>query len=373
MSGTDANSELSQETTHASDGAPDVALGSAARPPFRWGKFFTALATFGIVVAVIGVGALFALGQKPLEARAEKLVQATPPKVVIVWPQIARPKAPEPAKAATSPAPDKKTPAPKSDAKGKQATPAERTENSGIVLAENKPQGPTTWLPAQFQQELLLAAEEAAAHALKGFRPDPLAAVGKVMESSGWFVGRPTVELRGENTIYVSGTWRLPLAVVRVADRDRLTSWEAFPMPPEYLAGKSGLPIIEGASIGPALAAGGAIDFSQRWPSDDVPAAVELLATLHREKWYGLIAGVDVSEFATSHTLWLVTTQKTRVLWGGPASRPLLGETTTATKVARLSEIYRRFGRIDAGRQKIDISGSHPVEINISATGAGVE
>lgn len=408
----------------ALDAAAELGANSEAKQPFRWGMFFGALATVILFAAVIGVGVMFAMGMRPLQARAEQVVFTTPPRVVIHWPAIA--KAKETPKAATTAGETKdgagkksKTGEQKDAAKGSPKTNAPATPKSPgpgggpggpagggsgaggsgrVVLTDNKTgadgaagEPVRTWLPEQFQEELLGAANDAAATAVRGFRPDPLAAVGRVMENSGWFRTRPRVQLLADNTITVEGEWRVPLAVVRREGRDRLVSWDGFPMPPEYVLGKSGLPVIQGVSMAPAIrsvseasaaatsaattpstsGASSGIDFSQAWPGAEVPAAVELLALLRTQVWFAQVSGIDTAEFAKSRQLWILTTHNTRVLWGGPASRPEMGETSTTTKLARLTEINRRFRRIDAGRRSIDISGTHPVEINISATGAG--
>jgi hypothetical protein len=392
----------------ALDAAAELGGHTGAKQPFRWGMFFGALATVILFAAVIGVGVMFAMGIRPLQARAEQVVYTTPPRVVIHWPAIA--KAKEPAQVAQPKASETKDGAGKKSTTGElkdsgkdlpktNAPAAPKTPGAGagrVVLTDSKAgadgaavEPVRTWLPEQFQEELLGAANEAAATAVRGFRPDPLAAVGRVMENSGWFRTRPRVQLLADNTITVEGEWRVPLAVVRREGRDRLVSWDGFPMPPEYVLGKSGLPVIQGVSMGPSIwgpairdlsaataatsttGASSGIDFSQAWPGAEVPAAVELLALLRGQVWFAQVSGIDTAEFAKSRQLWILTTHNTRVLWGGPASRPEMGETSTTTKLARLTEINRRFRRIDAGRRSIDISGTHPVEINISATGAG--
>lgn len=301
-----------------------IAGAPATKPPFRVGLFVQHLCTVVIAVLVIGVIAGFVMGYRPLHREARRNIVDIPAKVEVVWP--------------LAPAP-------------KGAT-------------------PKTWLPEQFQQQILKMALDQLGDAPAVFSRDPLESVGIALEQSGWFEGRPRVSRVGDNTIRIEGDWRLPAAVVRAGPKDQLLSWSGRLMPPEYDTNTSGLCVIlAAASAKPALK-DGSPDYRSVWPGDDMAAALELLATVKPLPWSSQVAGIDLTDYAHTQQLTMLTREDTRIVWGGRPSKPLLGETSSASKLDRINEINRRFARIDANKPAIDISGVHAVEINITASAA---
>lgn len=315
----------------------------SSRRSFDWGAFRAHLTTFFSVVIVLGLGIGFMMLRTPVRQKAELVVAKGPVTIRFEWPELKRPDEPKLG--------DKKTATTQNVAAKTNAAPRER---------------PRTWLAAQFQEELMTLAYKA-----MGSDPDPLSrqpldAIGAAMEESGWFDGRPNVA-RGETSeIVIKGNWRIPAAVVRYAPpqapggpvpevKDYLVSWDARPMPVSYPEGKSGLLVIRGVELGPAKSGGDAIDYRAAWPGDDVQAGVELLRTLITQPWRSQITGVDVSDYAANRSLAIDTIHKTRLVWGGRASKPLAGECATHAKLGKINELVGYTKRVDGGKPEIEL------------------
>ncbi|MDX2148941.1 MAG: hypothetical protein SFZ23_15605 [Planctomycetota bacterium] len=354
------------------------------REPFHWGRFFRALAACLAVMLVGGLVAAIVLGREKLETKATEVIQRTPPRITFVWPPLRESEAAQREREAAENESRQAAEAKRGDAQrgnagtgssGARVTPAAQTTNaqgpgaSGPVVEPKRE--PRTWLPAQFRDEIQQIASRAIAGHGDVLSPVGLRSIGDALAASGWFDGQPRVMRTGANEITIDGAWRIPAGVVRWDGKDRMISWSGKAMPPAYEKDASGLPLLLGVATGPAVGEGvgeDEIDFVSPWPGEQVQAALELLGVVQRQPWSKQIAGIDVSSYGATRQLWLRTTFDTSVLWGGMPSKPLLGEPPTSSKLATLSEIFRRFRRVDAGKKAIDVSSAHPVEINISAT-----
>jgi hypothetical protein len=306
-----------------------------ATQPFQWSKFLMYLASFCILIMLAGLLVGMAVGLRPLEARAAKVVSHTPVRIDIAWPTT-KPAKPQPG--AAQPKPDDK---------------------------------PHTWLPAQQQEELLVLAQGAytgTTLAQGGFSRSPLERIGQALGSSGWFDGTPKVKRAADSTITVEGAWRIPAALIRRGGKDYLISWDGKPMPITYDAGtaKSIRAIIDPA-MGPPTNQDGSRDFTNAWQGEDIAASLELLQLMVDKPWAKQVAGIDASEYSSHNRLTLITPEKTRVVWGGRPSKPAMGEVSTAQKLAYLSQLLHDYKRIDAGKDVVYINGG-TLQFDISAT-----
>jgi len=330
---------------------------SAAQAPFDWRRFAVHLGTFMLVVLLLGIGAAVVLGRKPLTQTVSTTVAARGVNLEIAWPLINTDsgKSAKPAKAKAS---------------GAKSEPAISKTAMTLPAAASPPA--KSWLPEQFQEELMTIGMRALGTAPDPLSREPLDRLGAAMADSGWFSGVPTIERHESGKIVVHGTWRVPAAVVRIDDKDHLLSWDGKPMPVTYDQALSGLRVISGAASGPARKADGTIDFAQSWPGEDVEAAVELLAILMQQPYAAQIAGIDVSMYAAKKWLIIDTTMGTRIVWGGRPSKPLNGECATNFKLAKLEKIRRDVGRIDAGVGAIEIWWpiERALQIDLTATAA---
>jgi hypothetical protein len=337
----------SSDSTAPSGASLAGATPASTRSVFDWGAFRSHLTTFFSVVIVLGLGIGFLMLRTPVRQKAEAVLNKGPVTMRFEWPELKRSDESKPA--------DKRTAATQNVAAKTSAPPREK---------------PRTWLAAQFQEELMTLAYKAL-----GSDPDPLSrvpldAIGAAMEKSGWFDGRPNVS-RGESSeIVIKGNWRIPAAVVRYAPpqtpggpvrefKDYLVSWDARPMPVTYPEGKSGLLVIRGVSSGPERNAGNggteSIDYRAAWPGEDVEAGVELLRTLIGQPWRSQVAGIDVSDYAANRSLAIDTIHKTRLVWGGRASKPLAGECATQAKLGKISELVGYTKRVDGGKPEVEL------------------
>lgn len=296
------------------------------RTRFGWRTFAHHLANFALVLCIAGIaiGATFGIG--PLEARAAQILGTRPARVEINWPRLVT----------------------------ASATPGEPAE---------------TWLPRQFQEELLALAQRQLSAGPEAISRDPLRRIAVALGGSGWFEGVPSVRREAGGVVRVDGRWRIPAAVVRTGGKDRLVSWEARPMPVAYEIDRSGLKVIIGVSEAPASAAGHP-DYTRAWPGEQAQAALELLALVSREPWADQVAGVDVSGYRSRRELVLLTRYGTSIVWGGRPSKPRPGDTSTASKLSKIAMLNRDFRRIDGGMAAVDVwlMPDKPLEIDLTAT-----
>jgi hypothetical protein len=383
--------EPNEVEPNEADGLMDVGevatVDAAPRPAFAWGKFFGYLGSVVVVAMLGGIAAAGYWGWTPLQDRTREVVDVPITRIEFEWPALGASRAS--AKSAgvgssSMPPPGQVQEVSKADVGGK---PKAAKKAKPETKPESKPAEPslpwsaresTTWLPEQFQEMLIDRARAALGATPDPMSRGPLVAVADTLEASGWFRGRPMVERRAGGVLRVSGAWRVPAAVVRTGGKDHLLSWDGTPMPVEYAVEQSKLPAVMGVVAPPPVNAKGR-DYSAVWPGEEMDAAMELLRTLAVEPWYGQVSGVDVSGYRENRRLTIVTKVggvSGRVVWGGRASKPLVGEASTKAKIARLGTINRTFGRIDAGldgsTRALEIYwGQGPLVLNVSATNTG--
>lgn len=298
---------------------------SGGHAPFSWRRFLGYLISVATVVLLLGVGAGLLLGINPLELRAAKAVDEAA-QISIVWPAL-----------------------------GKSGTGEQITG---------------TWLPRQFQEELLVTAGHAWTDASSRGVSGRLDGVAIAMERTGWFVGTPRVRRESGSRVVVDGEWRIPGAVVRHAGHDHLLSWTGMPMPARYPIGAANLRAIIAPALGLPTDPDGRPTYAVAWPGEDIAASLELLALIVDRPWGVQVAGVDASEYSSKNTLTIVTTFDTRIVWGGRPSKPRQGDVSTNEKLVRIGTLYRDWGRVDAKYNAIDVSQPH-LTIDVRAGAAG--
>lgn len=312
---------------------------AAPAPSFRLALFIKYLTSVVSVLLLLGVAAYVVWFAKPMQLRAAAASSGTrPPELRIVWPATATPK---PAGAA---------PADKADPKAAAA-----------------PAPPPTWLPRQFQEELLTIARAALSSHPDPFSGEPLRRLSDSLVASGWFEGAPNVRREGDGLIVVDGRWRIPAAVVHADGKFQMISWQGLLMPPTYAERPKGLLLITGTSDGIPRDAQGRLDFAHAWPGEDVAASLELLALLVQQKWASQVAGIDASDFPARKSLTILTTGGTRVVWGGRPAKPNIGDAATSHKLQNIATLVRDTKRIDGGYPLVYLNSPTP-QFDISAT-----
>ncbi len=221
-----------------------------------------------------------------------------------------------------------------------------------------------TWLPAPVRDEMTARAERAAQWADDPYDVAPLRSVGRVLDESGWFASTPSVSRAVDGSIDVVGTWRVPVAVVRCDGRDCLVGADGRRLPLDYELGASGQRVILGSGTMPPEDETGRPDFESDWEGGAVHAGLALLRTLSGQTWSAQVAGIDVSDFETSGSLVIVTERGSRVEWGASVNDWRPGEVRPSVKLDRLDMLFQRFGRIDAGRDRLAINTEGPIIVD---------
>lgn len=227
-----------------------------------------------------------------------------------------------------------------------------------LEAADGGSPGDATWMPATLRSELesLAIGRVVADDPLSG---ESLARIGSSLRATGWFEGSPVVRrsFRADQPVIdISGVWRAPVAVVRYDDLDYLVAKDGRLLPARYSPGASAMPVVLGvANAPPSNHETGALAFGEPWTGAEVGEALDLLRLMSMMPFAQQVSGVDVSGHTHTGRLEIVTDRQTRVMWGGGPQRPLPGEARTEGKVALLLDIVRRYGRIDAGQQRLEI------------------
>jgi hypothetical protein len=215
------------------------------------------------------------------------------------------------------------------------------------------------WVP-QDQLDALISQSQRLLAGRDPMNVQALGDVGQMLERSGWLSGPPRVERVGRDRVRIQADWRVPAAVVRHNGRDHLISWEGLVMPLEFAPGAAEVRAILGAGLAP-----GDPDRSSRylkvWPGSDVQAALSLLRLLSEQPYFHLVGAIDVGPLARREPMEIITPMETRVVWGAPPGEFRPGEVTTEVKLARLSSLFRRDGRIDGNSLRMEIHGPLPL------------
>ncbi|HMN41884.1 MAG TPA: hypothetical protein PKE29_13655 [Phycisphaerales bacterium] len=281
---------------------------AAHRPPSVWSRVAGAYRqTSGWIATLLSVGVIVALGASfgPLQARASHLTSA-PPKVRFTWPPLA-----------------------------------------GFSSAEvaGRPE-PMTWVNAQIRSGL----EQTVLGSLSSdpFDRDSLETAREDLARTGWFRDDLRLVREADGLVRVNGTWRIPAAAVRSGGQDVLVTSAGEVLPVRYPPEASGYKALIGVAS-PAPEPG------QAWLGGEVQAGLRLLDYVSTLACAEQIAAVDVTDYGANRTLVLVTELGNRIIWGGPLDEFNPGQAAPAAKLARLGEIYRQHGRVDAGRAVLDV------------------
>lgn len=183
--------------------------------------------------------------------------------------------------------------------------------------------------------------------------PDLCVRIGRALESCAWVEKLGDVRRYPDGTIVISCDYRNPAALVQVGSACYLIADDGVRLPGSYQYHPS-LVLIQGVSASPPQP-------GDAWPGDDVDAALRIVALVRNEPFYDQITGVLVGNYAgrsskrEPHLLLATAPSGSRIVWGSAPGEEI-EENTIEQKMQLLWENYRRWGRIDAGRDYIDIS-----------------
>ena len=183
-------------------------------------------------------------------------------------------------------------------------------------------------------------------------------------------------------TIQIFAEWRQPAAWVRAGDMAYLIDAAGTWLPGDYplktrqagrlmtLAGLE-LPVADGKSVVPLpgeLWRGGASGEAKSGPAgEDLLAGMKMIGALQGQKYVKQIDAIDLSNFGgrkDAKAAWITLATVFAgdqgvphvVQWGRPIGREKFYDWKAADKLkGATDDIYGRFGRIDLGREYVDI------------------
>lgn len=183
--------------------------------------------------------------------------------------------------------------------------------------------------------------------------PQLCRAIATALDDSAWIERVHWVRRFGDRRVLISCAYRMPAALVQVEHGFCLASDDAVRLPGRYGYHPS-LVLIQGA--GGHLPAPG-----ESWQAGDVRAALDIIKLLHDEPYFNQITGVLVENYGgrlnkrLPQVVLATAPGSGRIVWGSAPGEEI-EENTAAEKIGILRENYRRWGRIDAGRDSIDVS-----------------
>lgn len=170
---------------------------------------------------------------------------------------------------------------------------------------------------------------------------------------------------RPGDTLVLDCEFRAPVALVHWQGKYTLVDVDGVTLPEQYTAeqiskvvygrdGRINIRVVEGVrSDRPGLD-------GQPWKGEDMAAALGMIRKLYGRPWADEIIKVDISNLNGQQDkreaqIVLHTRRNTQIRWGRPVESTDLAEVTCAEKLGKLEEIYRQYGRVDAGEPWIDV------------------
>jgi hypothetical protein len=238
-----------------------------------------------------------------------------------------------------------------------QAQVAGRALSQPVQITFDWPQGAggESWLPRDLRDVMLASAYQELERHPDPFSPAALRGVADSALASGWLETITRVERARDGSIYLSGAWRTPTAVVRRDSSDYLIGRRGEILPMAFKRDGSPLKVLVGASKEPHMR-GGRPALGQVWPGADIQAGLELLALISSRPWAEQVSAIDVSEYLGRKELVLVTKWNSRVVWGGAPSDTIPGQLSTAAKLGRIDALHQRHSRIDVSKRLVDVT-----------------
>lgn len=226
---------------------------------------------------------------------------------------------------------------------------------------------PPPWMSDDTVAELLRALRPGGPSS--AFDQDLLRSRVAILETSPWVrkvnaVRRVYANAPGD-TIEVDCDFRTPLALVRWQDYYWLVDSEGYKLPEQYTAEqapemlldanrRTQMRIVEGVRQPP-------VESGQKWPGEDLAAALELARLLHGQRFADEIFKIDVENFAArtdplEAQIVLVTRYGTEIRWGRPINaKDAFVEVPATRKLEALAQVFAQYHRVDANQPWLDI------------------
>jgi hypothetical protein len=215
--------------------------------------------------------------------------------------------------------------------------------------------------PVGIRNDLLADLEPV--HGVSWGEPSLVREIGIILQANPWVQQVRSVRKYGNGRIDIDCQYRHPVALIRYDQALYLVSEDRVRLPGRY-AYDPALLVVEGVAVPPPAP-------GQVWEAPDLDAGLAVVERLEPEVFADQITGVLVENYGgrmnneAGHIRLITDRTGGSIIWGSAPGEEL-EENTVAEKIAILRENYRRFGRIDANRQTIDVS-IHPTRFTTPA------
>ena len=191
-----------------------------------------------------------------------------------------------------------------------------------------------------------------------------LQATAANLQASPWVHRVHRVIRRPDGRLEVRAEYREPAALIEARDGYHLVDNQGIRLPLIYkaeTARKMGLPVLQGVEKAPPRA-------GRLWGGGDVQAGLRLALLVDGQSWSNQVAAIDVSNYggrrfeARPHLKLLTELDgdgdprnNPGVRWGRAPGNEQFYEPSARTKLRHLRQVLRRFRRIDAAGQIVDV------------------
>lgn len=207
------------------------------------------------------------------------------------------------------------------------------------------------WMPINDRKQITTQL----AHAVQGGKAlsqAPLKEAGLALINTGWIEGTPAVRWTSTGEINIDANWRIPVAAVRVGNRELIIDRDRYALPLDYSIGESNqLFFINVSARQPQI--------GEQWLGTDLKDGLDLLSRLEQENLLEQVAGFDLGTGAESGTIRIITKRHAKIIWGAAPGQERPGEQPTGVKIDRLKALFDRSGLIDGGSEFVDIRGAN--------------
>ncbi len=177
--------------------------------------------------------------------------------------------------------------------------------------------------------------------------------IGQALERSAWVRRVRQIRRYADGSVIVSADYRTPAALVQSGGEFYLLADDGVRLPGRYGYDAS-LVVVQGTVAGvPGQ--------GERWAGRDVSAALEVIRLLRDMPFFDQVTGVLVGNYdgrrdnREPHIVLATAPAGSRIVWGSAPGEEI-EENFPEDKIRILWENFRRWGRIDAGNDTIDVS-----------------
>ena len=189
--------------------------------------------------------------------------------------------------------------------------------------------------------------------------------IAAALEFNPWVSKVERVQRYANRGVDVHCAYRLPFAMVQYGEAFYLVDEAGVHLPGRYSSNPEFM-IVQGVQTPPPAD-------GEAWDAPDLLAGLTVVKLIDDEPFARQITAVQVHNFhgrrdaREPHIVLATNRAGGQIAWGSAVGEEI-EENTAEQKLALLRANYRRFGHVDAGRPRIDVS-VHPDRITVRADG----